>query len=84
MSDQVVCRQRLAEYGWRMDIDEGFRDDQSGGFDMEHTCRHDPDRLERLLLALAIATCGAMNAATMETHERNQSLPGYAFDRLRS
>ncbi len=56
MSDQVACRQRLTEYGWRMEIDESFRDDQSGGFDMEHTRLHDPDRLERLLLALAIAT----------------------------
>ncbi len=56
MSDQVACRQRLTEYGWRMDIDESFRDDQSGGFDLEHTRLHHPERLERLLLALAIAT----------------------------
>jgi hypothetical protein len=56
MSDQVACRQRLTEYGWRMDIDESFRDDQSGGFDMEHTRLQHPERLERLLLALAIAT----------------------------
>ena len=56
MSDQVACRQRLTEYGWRMDIDESFRDDQSGGFDMEHTQLQHPDRLERLLLALAVAT----------------------------
>jgi hypothetical protein len=56
MSDQIACRQRLTEYGWRMDIDESFRDDQSGGFDMEHTRLQHPDRLERLLMALAIAT----------------------------
>ncbi len=56
MSDQIACRQRLTEYGWRMDIDESFRDDQSGGFDLEHTRLHHPERLERLLLALAIAT----------------------------
>ena len=56
MSDQVACRQRLTEYGWRMDIEESFRDDQSGGFDMEHTQLQHPERLERLLLAQAVAT----------------------------
>lgn len=56
ISDQRACRQRLTEYGWRMQIDESFRDDKSGGFDMAHTRLQQPDRLERLLLALAIAT----------------------------
>jgi len=56
MSDQIACRQRLTEYGWRMCIEESFRDDQSSGFDMEHTRLQHPERLERLLLALAIAT----------------------------
>ncbi len=56
ISDQAASRQRLTEYGWRMDIEESFRDDQSGGFDMEHTQLQNPERLERLLLALALAT----------------------------
>jgi len=56
MSDQCGCRQRLTEYAWRMDIEESFRDDQSGGFDLEHTRLQHAERLERLLLALAIAT----------------------------
>lgn len=56
ISDQRACRHRLTEYGWRMDIEESFRDDQSGGFDMEHTQLQHPERLERLLLALALAT----------------------------
>jgi hypothetical protein len=56
ISDQVASRHRLTEYGWRMDIEESFRDDQSGGFDMEHTQLQHPERLERLLLALALAT----------------------------
>ncbi len=56
ISDQRAMRQRLTEYGWRMDIEESFRDDQSSGFDMEHTQLQHPERLERLLLALALAT----------------------------
>ncbi len=56
MSNQVAGRQRLREYGGRMSIEQSFRDDQSGGFDMEHTRLQNPRQLERLLLALAIAT----------------------------
>ena len=56
MSDECGCRQRLTEYSWRMSIEQSFRDDQSGGFDLEHTRLQHAERLERLLLALAIAT----------------------------
>ncbi|MCS6846490.1 MAG: hypothetical protein RMN52_02090 [Anaerolineae bacterium] len=38
-----------------MHIEESFRDDKSGGFDMAHTRLQHPARLERPLLALAIA-----------------------------
>ena len=56
VSDQVACRARLHDYGQRMSIEQSFRDDKSGGFDMAHTRLQHVDRLERLLLALAIAT----------------------------
>jgi hypothetical protein len=55
-SDQPACQARLREYGLRMGIEESFRDDKSGGFDLAHTRLKHPDRLERLLLAVAIAT----------------------------
>jgi hypothetical protein len=56
ISDRRACRARLREYGLRMDIEESFRDDKSGGFDLAHTRLQHPERLERLLLAVAIAT----------------------------
>jgi hypothetical protein len=56
ISNERAHPKRLREYGWRMSIEQSFRDDQSGGFDMEHTRLQHPERLERLLLALAIAT----------------------------
>ncbi|MFZ1041835.1 MAG: transposase [Anaerolineales bacterium] len=56
ITDQIACRARLREYGLRMDIEESFRDDQSAGFDMEHTRLQHAKRLDHLLLALAIAT----------------------------
>lgn len=56
LSDRPAKKTRLDEYALRMRIEESFRDDQSGGFDLEHTRLKDPARLERLLLAVAIAT----------------------------
>jgi len=56
ISDQPATRARLREYAVRMHTEESFRDDKSGGFDMAHTRLQHADRLERLLLALAIAT----------------------------
>jgi len=56
ISERGACRKRLHEYGRRMSVEQSFRDDKSGGFDLAHTRLHHADRLERLLLALAIAT----------------------------
>ena len=49
-------RGRLSEHVCRIDIDESFRDDKSGGLDIVHTRLHLPERLERLLLTVALAT----------------------------
>jgi len=56
LSNRFAEKARLDEYALRMRIEESFRDDQSGGFDLEHTRLKEPARLERLLLAVAIAT----------------------------
>lgn len=56
ISDQPAGPRRLADYARRMRIEQSFRDDQSGGFDLEHTQLRHADRLERLLLAVALAT----------------------------
>lgn len=56
ITDQIACRARLREYGFRMSIEQSFRDDKSGGFDLEHTRLQHAQRIDRLLLAIAIAT----------------------------
>ena len=56
MSNQTAGRARLREYGYRMSIEQSFRDDKSGGFNMAHIQLQHADRIERLLLAMAIAT----------------------------
>jgi len=39
-----------------MGIEQSFRDDKSGGFDLEHTRLQHAKRIDHLLLAVAIAT----------------------------
>ena len=56
MNNQIACRARLREYAKRMSIEQSFRDDKSGGFDLEHTRLQHAERLNRLLLATALAT----------------------------
>lgn len=56
MTNQIACRARLREYTKRMGIEQSFRDDKSGGFDLEHTRLQHAQRVNRLLLATAIAT----------------------------
>jgi len=55
VSDQRAYRNRLREYAVRMDAEQSFRDDKSGGFNMADTHLMHAERVERLLLALAIA-----------------------------
>ena len=56
ISNLTACRQRIKEYGRRMAVEQSFRDDKTGGFDIDHTRLKHPERLERLLLAVAVAT----------------------------
>ncbi len=56
ITDRIACRARLREYAKRMSIEQSFRDDKSGGFDLAHTRLHHAQRIDHLLLALAIAT----------------------------
>jgi hypothetical protein len=56
ITNQIACRARLREYGRRMAIEQSFRDDKSGGFDLEHTRLQHAKRIDHLLLAVAIAT----------------------------
>lgn len=82
ISDRRACRSRLLEYGERMDIEQSFRDDKSGGFDMDHTRLLHPERLERLLLALAIATlwCHELGEFVLTSPDslRRQIDPGHS------
>ena len=59
ISDQPAGPARLRTYSKRMHIEQSFKEDKSGGFDLDHTRILNPQRLERLLLAVALATLWA-------------------------
>ena len=50
-----ACHQALRDYITRMHIEESFRDDKSGSFDLGATHLTDADRFNHLLLAVAVA-----------------------------
>jgi hypothetical protein len=81
ITDQIACRARLREYSGRMSIEQSFRDDKSGGFDMEHTRLQHAERIDHLLLALAIATlwCHELGEFVLKQGEdsRRQIDPAY-------
>jgi len=87
ITDQIACRARLREYSCRMSIEQSFRDDKSGGFDLAHTRLQHAQRIDHLLLAIAIATlwCHELGEFVLEqgnssrcqvdpAHKRNLSL----------
>lgn len=73
ITDQIACRARLREYGRRMSIEQSFRDDKSGGFDMEHTHLQHAERIDHLLLAIAIATLGCHELGEFVLKQGNTS-----------
>jgi hypothetical protein len=56
LSDLPPGEQRALEYAVRMHIEQGFRDDKSAGWQWERSRVREPERAERLLLVLHLAT----------------------------
>jgi hypothetical protein len=71
ITNKIACRGRLREYAGRMGIEQSFRDDKSGGFDLAHTRLQHAQRLDHLLLALSIATlwCHELGEFVLEQGE---------------
>ena len=56
VSDQPSSAETFREYSWRFDIEEGFLDDKSNGFQLESSRIRSAQMLSRLCLVLAITT----------------------------
>jgi len=55
VSDEPTSLTTFEEYGWRFQIEEGFKDNKSGGFRLEDSHVRDAGKLERLLVVFAVA-----------------------------
>ena len=55
-TDELASPASLDEYGLRFDVEEGFLDDKSNGFQLEATQLNDPNAISRLLLIMALTT----------------------------
>lgn len=56
VSDEPTDAKTLDEYRLRFDIEETFRDEKSGGYQLQTSRLATPDALERLVLILAVTT----------------------------
>jgi hypothetical protein len=86
ITDQMACRARLREYSGRMSIEQSFRDDKSAGFDLEHTRLQHAQRVDHLLLAMAIATlwCHELGEFVLQQGEPARCLVDPAHERTLS
>mgnify|MGYP000873751010 CR=1 FL=1 len=64
-SDQAGSYAATADYRCRMQIEASFRDDKSGGWNWEDSPLTRPDQVERLCLAMAVATLFAVPEGTL-------------------
>lgn len=73
------CHLHLKWYLKRMHVEESFRDDKSGSFDLEATKLRDAERLNHLLLAVAVATLWVyeIGEQVLRNGERSEIDPGY-------
>lgn len=73
ISDEPVDVHIFDEYGLRFDIEEGFLDFKSAGFQLESSEVEDAEALSRLLLILAVATIYLVSTGTaiVETGRRH-------------
>lgn len=71
----------LRHYLKRMHIEESFRDDKSGGFDLHASHLTDPKRLDTLLLALSIAVLWVYELGEQVLREERRSEIDPAYKR---
>jgi hypothetical protein len=63
-TDEAAGWSTLTEYSYRMDLEEAFRDDKSGGFQLEDCELTQAARVERLMLVLAVACLQLVSIGT--------------------
>jgi hypothetical protein len=69
LSPDAASREIFVDYSRRFGIEEGFRDEKSGGCDLETGRIRDVQKLERLLLVIATAEIIAVSEGMSLTFE---------------
>lgn len=72
VSDELTDVYTYKEYGIRFDIEEGFLDEKSNGFDIEHSAIRSEKALTRLFLVLAAATLYLVSQGTQVVNENKR------------
>jgi hypothetical protein len=74
-----ACQRTLKDYLKRMHVEESFRDDKSGSFNLDATKLTDPERLNHLLLAIAVAVLWIYDIGeqVLRADERQEIDPAY-------
>jgi hypothetical protein len=67
LSGDAASIENFMDYGRRFGIEEGFRDEKSGGCDLESSHIRDAQKLERLLLVVATALLVAVSEGVSVT-----------------
>jgi hypothetical protein len=77
--NRTATSRTLKDYLKRMHIEQSFRDDKSGSFDLEATKLTDPERFNHLLLAIAVATLWIYDIGeqVLRANERSEIDPAF-------
>lgn len=81
MTNWVPSKWVLNHYLKRMHVEESFRDEKSGSFDLHHSHLRDPQRLDHLLLAIAVAVLWIYELGEQVLHEDKRADIDPAYER---
>jgi hypothetical protein len=70
LSNEAASIERFTEYAQRFDIEELFRDEKSGGFNLEKSGLEDVMGLDRLILVIAVATMVILHEGQVVIEEK--------------
>lgn len=81
MTNWVPSKWVLKHYLKRMHVEESCRDEKSGSFDLHHSHLRDPQRLDHLLLAIAVAVLWIYELGEQVLRENKRSDIDPAYER---
>ena len=81
VSDEPTDPRTLDEYGLRFDIEESFRDEKSGGYQLHTSQLTTPEALERLILIVALTTLHLTSLGVGVVHAEKSRFVDHHWER---